>query len=896
MRQLPTGTVSLLFTDIEGSTRLLGELGRRGYVPALTEHRRLLRAAFETHGGVEVEMQGDSFFYAFPYARDAVAAAAAGQHALAEHRWQSQAIRVRMGVHTGEPEEVDGLYAGMDVHRAARIMSTAYGGQVLVSERTADLVDGELPEGVTLRDLGEHRLKDLPGPIRLFQVGDQRFPPLRTPSTVQLPTPATRFIGRDEELLEALTLVLDDDPRCLTIVGPGGTGKTRFALELARLLSEDALGGTYWVALASARDPALVVPLVAREIGARDDTAASTVEAIAERLAGRRMLVLVDNVEHLLPEAAAAVAGLLAAAPSLRLLCTSREPLRVRGEVQYALEPLAGPDAVRLFVERARASGALLEETETVHELCRRLDGLPLALELAAARTTLLSPEQLLDRLAGRLDLQGPRDAEPRQRTLRAAIEWSYGLLAPAEQRLFRHLSAFAGGCTLAVAEEVCDADLDDLSTLLDKSLLRRRTDAAGERRFWLLETIREFGAEQLHAAGEAAQAHARTTAWAASLAAEAWRGLRGPEQIAWLARLDAEQPNLRSALDRLVEQGDGELAAGLAADLAWYWDIRSPAEGRRLLERALAAEPDGGAVVRARSWLALAAFRCGDYERAEPLARTTAALARARDDTWTEAWCLNTLGNVASYAPGRAAESAKELYERAAALAEQTGDGWLQICVGSNLAGEQTEEGRFDQAAAMLGQLCERAQARGDSVNLAYLVGNWAWTEAARGNWQRVDELDARTERLLTTLGFDWSRVVLLSTRAYGACARGDLEGADAATVEALELLLEAHPDPKVLAELIAMRGVVAARREDERRAALLFEMVHALSARYQLTYERAVRELATQAEQTLAERLDHDSHASRVVPPSAEYPDVLDAVLADARAEGTGDIPART
>jgi predicted ATPase/class 3 adenylate cyclase len=892
MRQLPTGTVSLLFTDIEGSTRLLSELGRVGYVPALRQHRRLLRDAFTAHGGVEVEMQGDSFFFAFPFARDALAAAAAGQRALTDHRWESQPIRVRMGVHTGEPEQADGLYAGLDVHRAARVMSVASGGQVLVSQRTADLVDGELPQGITLRDLGEHRLKDLPTPIRLYQVGEQRFPPLRTPATVQLPTPATRFIGRDEELLEAVTLVLDADPRCLTVVGPGGTGKTRFALELARLLAEDASGGTYWVALASARDPTLVLPLLAQAIGARDDRSASTAGTIAERVAGRPMLLLLDNVEHLLPDAAAPIAELLAAAPTLRLLCTSREPLRVHGEAQFTLEPLADRDAVRLFLERARATGATLEEDDVVHELCRRLDGLPLALELAAARAKLLSPEQLLERLPKRLDLlQGPRDSEPRQRTLRAAIEWSYDLLAPAEQRLLRRLSVFAGGCTLEVAEEVCDADLDDLSALLDKSLLRRRTDPAGER-FWLLETIREFAGERLDAAGEAAAAHDRATVWAASLAAEAWRGLRGPEQLAWLARLDAEQPNLRLALDRAVADGAHELAAGLAADLGWYWDIRSPMEGRRMLEKSLAAGCDGEATVRARSWLALAAYRCGDYEQAESLARSTAALAHDRGDVWNEAWCLNTLGNVRSVARRSVIEPARDLYERAAALAAEAGDEWMLTASGNNIAGELTEEGLLDEAAQLLERLCQLARARGDSVNLAYLIGNAAWTEAARHNWPAVEELGDETDRLLTKLGFEWSRAILLSTRAYGAQARGDLDGADAATLEALQLLREGHPDPRVLAEVVAIRGVVAVRREDYQRAARLFVAASAVCSRYEVTHERAIRELTAEAEQTLAAHVDHGTHTASV---ATGYAELLECVLADARA-ATSDSPAQT
>ena len=371
---LPSGTVTFLFTDIEGSTRLLHELGPERYAEALAEHRRLLRAAFATHDGVEVDTQGDAFFVAFPTALGAAAAARDSQSALSPGP-----IRVRMGLHTGTPTLTSEGYVGIDVHRGARVGALAHGGQVLVTEATATLLD------LSLTDLGRHRLKDFDGPARLLQLGTTSFPTLRTPGAVALPTPATRFLGRDRELFDAVALVMERDPAILTILGPGGTGKTRFAVELARLLAEEADGGTTFVPLAPLRDPDLVLSAIAAELGA--DSAEP--RAIAARIGEKRTHILIDNVEHLLPAAAAPLASLADAAPSLRLLVTSREALGVAAESRFDLPPLTLDEAVELFLARGRAVHPALESTGAVETLCERLDRLPLALELAAARTRL---------------------------------------------------------------------------------------------------------------------------------------------------------------------------------------------------------------------------------------------------------------------------------------------------------------------------------------------------------------------------------------------------------------------------------------------------------------------------------------------------------------------------
>ena len=481
-RPLPSGTVTFLFTDVEGSTRLLQEHGP-AYADLLAEHRRAIREALARHDGVEVDTQGDAFFVAFPRAGEAVAAAAEAQRALA-----AGPIRVRMGVHTGEPLLTDEGYVGMDVHRAARIAACAHGGQIVLSETTRRLLDAEPP----LRDLGEHRLKDLIGAERLFQLGEGDFPPLRTLDATNLPVVSLPLVGREREL-EELVAMLSNGTRLLTLTGPGGTGKTRLALQVAAELVGRLHDGVFWVPLGALTDPGLLPSEVAQTIGAPDD--------LTGFLRGRELLLLLDNFEHLL-DAAPVVSAILGACAGVRVLSTSRAPLRVAGEHEYRVDPLPDKQAAALFTERARAVGREVAPDATVEEICRRLDGLPLAVELAAARTKLLAPERLLERLDSALALLtgGARDAPERQRTLRATIEWSYDLLDPGPRELFSRLSVFSGSFSLEAAEEVCGAELDDLGALVDYSLLK----PIGEDRFFMLETIGEYGRERLEDGNEA--------------------------------------------------------------------------------------------------------------------------------------------------------------------------------------------------------------------------------------------------------------------------------------------------------------------------------------------------------------------------------------------------------
>ena len=408
-RDLPAGTVTFLFTDVEGSTRLLHELGAGSYAETLAEHRRLIRAACAGHDGVEVDTQGDAFFFGFTTATGAVAAAGAITEGLAR-----SAIKVRIGIHTGTPLLTEEGYVGGDVHRAARIAAAGHGGQVLVSASTAELID------VELTDLGEHRLKDLSAPERVYQLGKGGFPALRSLYRTNLPVPATPFLGREQELAEVLGLLSSEDTRLLTLTGPGGTGKTRLALQVAAEASDSFPDGIWWVPLADLREPRLVLETAAQVVGAKN--------GLAEHIGDKKMLCLFDNFEQVV-EAGAELNELLVSCPNLELLVTSRERLRVRGEQTYPVPPLTEGDAVALFTARARAVDPSFSPGVEVGELCLRLDELPLALELAAARTALFGPEQLLERLSDRLDLlKGERDADPRQETLRTTIDWSYDL------------------------------------------------------------------------------------------------------------------------------------------------------------------------------------------------------------------------------------------------------------------------------------------------------------------------------------------------------------------------------------------------------------------------------------------------------------------------------------
>jgi predicted ATPase/DNA-binding SARP family transcriptional activator len=571
--RLPAGTVTFLFTDIEGSTRHLQTVGAKRYAEALAAYRRAVRDACARNGGVEVDVEGDGVFVAFSTASAAVAAARELGDAFA-----SGEIRVRVGVHTGTPLLTAEGYVGVDVHRAARIAAAAYGGQVLTSQSTAALVDE------VLQPLGAYRLPDLLEPLLLYQLGEGNFPAPRSLGKSSLPVQPTPFVGREQELAQVLALLRDQQIRLVTLTGAGGSGKTRLALQAAAESAAEYPDGVLWVPLQTLRDPQLVEPTIAQGLGARDD--------LSDHFGSGRALLLLDNFEQVIG-AATNLGRLCARLPNLKLLVTSREPLHLAAEREYPVQPLREREAVAFFGERARAVDPDFTNDHVVPEICRRLDCLPLALELAAARIKALSTQNLLRRLDKRLPLLtgGPRDAPERQRTLRAAIGWSYELLTPHAQRVFAGLAVFAGGCTLDAAEEICGADVDAIAELVDKSLLRRE----GER-YFMLETIGEYALERLAAGGELAKLRQRHAEFYVELARSIEDMIRSPEAAALLDQLGRDHDNLRAAIAWLAEAPPDRALRlalwGLAGRLHGFADLaldrRNTAEAARLYRESL--------------------------------------------------------------------------------------------------------------------------------------------------------------------------------------------------------------------------------------------------------------------------------------------------------------------
>jgi predicted ATPase/class 3 adenylate cyclase len=781
---LPSGTVTFLFTDVERSTQLLDELGEERYADELAGHRRLLRSAFAAHGGVEVDTQGDAFFVAFPTARGAVDAAAQAQAGLADGP-----VRVRIGLHTGTPLVTAEGYVGWDVHRAARIAAAGHGGQILVSQSTAALVDG-----APLHDLGLHRLKDLAAAERVYQLGHDDFTPLRSLYRTNLPVPATPFLGRERELAELVSLARGDRVRLVTVTGAGGIGKTRLALQAAAELAEEHPDGVFWVPLAALNDPALTIDAIAQALGTTDE--------LGSHIGDRRMLLLVDNLEHLL-DAAPALGTLLAGCPHLQLLVTSRERLAIAGEHEYPLSTLSDTDGQQLFAERARALDPGFRTTPAVAELCRRLDNLPLALELAAARTKLFSAEQLVERLHQRLDLlRGGRDADARQQTLRATIEWSHDLLDPGERQLFARLAVFAGGCTLEAAETVCDADPDRLASLIDKSLLRRRAGEAGEGRFWMLETIREYAHERLQESDEADELRRRHAAFFFELAPTARDALQSKDQRAWLNALSAEVENLRGVLAWSL---DNNVSEGLrfAAALYQLWSVRG--HGHELARWFDAAFQRAEAVPAAIRMQALEtdghihAFLLGENERARELYQEGLQLARQLGAERSEAWFLNVLGATMAFDGND--EQALRLYEQALEMFRRLGDGNGAAMALVNSGGALCDLGRFDLAAQRLEEAIAIYESLGDVNGVSFATGGLADVALFRGDAQRASDL--HHEALATSVELDNKRSIAYSMAGLSCDAALSGEIGRAGTLwAAAELFEDAYGSPMMAAE----------------------------------------------------------------------------------------------
>ena len=771
-RDLPPGTVTFLFTDVEGSTKLLHELGAAAYAEALAEHRRIVRQASSAHGGVEVDTQGDAFFIAFKTAPDALEAARETLAGLA-----SGPIRVRAGIHTGTPHLAEEGYVGVDVHRAARIAACGHGGQVLVSASTAALTEADV-----LRDLGEHRLKDLSAPERLYQLGESEFPPLKSLYRTNLPVPATPFLGREHELAEALSLL--ECVRLLTLTGPGGTGKTRLGLQVAAEASDRYPDGVFWVPLAPLRDPDLVLQAAAQAVGAND--------GLGDHISDRSLLLLLDNFEHVV-EAADGLAELLAACPNLQLLVTSRELLRVPAEQAYPVPPLAPEDGTEFFLARAHAVDPAFAATTAVPALCARLEQLPLALELAAARVRVLSPEQLLNRLSHRLDLlKAGRGVDARQQTLRGTIEWSYDLLTEDEQQLFALLAVFRGGSTLESAEAVCDADLDTLQSLVDKSLVRVRESD----RFWMLETIREFAAERLEDSAEVDEVRRRHAEHFLALAEEAEpHVLRSDAR--WLDRLETEADNLRAALDWFEASGETQLLLGMEGALMDFWGAKGHlTEGRRRLEDALAADKSPTAA-RAKALNAAADMSIGhaDVAAARSYATEALALHRQLGDTWGTAGSLYLLGHAD--ADDEDYESAKQSWEESRRLFDEIGDRYFTLLAMRMLSWAYDELGDLDRAQALKENVLEQARAAGYKHVQIHALETLAHDAAEKGNIAKATKLLEEAYELNRELGDRFREAVIVCrfARVLAFAGRAETAAQVLATGEMLYEEMGASP-----------------------------------------------------------------------------------------------------
>ncbi len=782
-RDLPTGTVTFLFTDVEGSTRLLREHGER-YTELLAEHRRVLREAFAGLGGVEVDTQGDALFVAFARAGDALAAAQKAQAALSVGP-----VRVRMGLHSGEPIVTDEGYVGMDVHRAARIAGAGHGGQVLVSQATRELAHAD-----GLRDLGEHRLKDLAAPERIYQLGERDFPPLKTLYRTNLPVVASPLVGRERELAEAGAIVRSH--RLLTLTGPGGSGKTRLALHLAANAAEDFPDGVFWVPLQAIRDPAIVERTIAAAVGADD--------GLVPYVGSKRVLVLLDNFEQVV-EAAPTVAALVTGTPNAKVLVTSREPLHIASEQCYPVEPLRLDEAELLFDERARAVVPGFTLTREVPAICERLDRLPLAIELAAARVAILNPADLLARLDQRLPLLASRsrDAPARQRTLRTTIEWSYDLLDRPEQQLFSRLGVFRGSFSVEAAEAICEGDLDTVESLVVKNLVRRRWETG---RLLMLDTIREYASERLEASREAETTHRRHAQFFLAVARSA--NLNAGDFAAGGQRMDVafeEQDNFRGALAWALRSEEVELGLELASALEQFWVANDPSEGVRwfsaLLEQPaaetaapaarahalrasgssthIAGDPSGAERLWEQSLalfeelgdehgcavllhrLSISAMIRGDLDRARALVESSHEVHARNDDWWQRTWGHAPTATRGAIARDEGDEAlALELLSESAEVARAVGVDWWWGGMLAELAALSLREGRVDDAERDARESLALAASLRDRSGRVFGLGLLACVAAERGALERAGRLCGaiEDERAFAPLG-GWQR-----------------------------------------------------------------------------------------------------------------------------------------
>jgi predicted ATPase/class 3 adenylate cyclase len=788
MGVLPSGTVTLLFSDIEGSTVLLSRLGD-AYADALDGQRRVLRKAWADYGGTEMGTEGDSFFVVFSSAEGAVAAAAQAQRDLAAFEWPGgESVRVRMGVHTGTPRVHDGGYVGMDVHRAARIAGSAHGGQVVVSSATAELVAGCLPDQVALRDLGSHQLKDIPQSEHLFQLAidglPQDFPALRTLGAAsRLPRPATPLVGRDGELAEVTAALSSPDVALVTLTGPGGSGKTRLAIAVAHRLVPTFWDGVYFVALAAVTSPDAMWTSIAETLDAPPE--ALTPPALFAHVAHRRALLVLDNLEQL-PGADRVVADLLDAAPSIRVLATSRRPLHLPGEQEHPVPPLELPEssevaeasasgAVQMFVQQARlvrpGFAVTADNAADVAAVCRRLDGLPLAIELAATRSKLLSPHALLARLDTALDLAASGSTvQRRQKTLRDTIAWSYELLNPPQQVFFLRLGVFAGGADLeavaAVAQRASGPDaLNLVADLADASLIIVGEDGEGEPRVFMLETIRAFALDELRRSGEADVRRAHGVHYLSLV--QRWHGeisAGGTERVLRARRqFEPEVNNVRAALTWALLQDEPDpptadraqlgLRLCAAACLSW-WEGGYFIEARRWLTRAIDVGPGADSRELGLSLAALAAFETvtGNYRTARAAALRGVEILRRIDDKADLPFALSVQGRVARALEDH--DEARRCFQEAIDVSRDAHDRHMEAEALKEMALQEFLEGNLERRLEL--ELAAVALYQDMDDDYGLLSGRWglACTFRLLGRLDQARLVMAEVVPLMVTVG----------------------------------------------------------------------------------------------------------------------------------------------
>jgi predicted ATPase/class 3 adenylate cyclase/Tfp pilus assembly protein PilF len=836
-RDLPTGTVTLVFTDVEGSTRLLHLLGER-FEPVRARMREVVRRAAAARGGTEVDWAGDGAFLAFSKARDALAAVVEIQRALTVGPSPSEeALRLRVGIHTGEPALGDEGYVGMDVVVAARICAAAHGEQTVVSRATRDMAGDEPVPDASYRPLGRHRLKDVPGAVQLFQLVAQGlrddFPPLRTLSATSLPALHHRLVGRAEEAARIESLLGEPGVRLVTITGPGGAGKSRLALEVAASAALDR--PVHLVGLAPVTDPDLVPNAIARAIGVREPADRPLLAAVAESLNGTSALLYLDNFEHLAP-AAIHVARLLDGAPDLDVLATSRAPLRLSTERVLPLEPLSVEDATTLFLELAAARGVILREDAlaSVREICRRLDGLPLAIELVAARLSVLPPAEILRALGEglALEMEGPVDLPERQRTLRAAIDWSYGRLTSSQRELHGAIAVFADGAALDDARAIAGAGkefLPDLEALVGWSLVRSEaTD--GELRLSMLETVREHALDCLQTAGKLDELRQRHADRFLELALNAESELAGPEQSKWLGRLELEFDNIGAALDWLLSVGRVEdaLRAISAAERFWRGHAHV-AEARRWLSLGLTHTDDVAPDVRAAALrtASLQAAAQSDWPTAESMLSEARALYQTRGEKREEVLALSYLSFFATRQNDIVL--AERYAQEAVTIADELDDDRAASGALSALAevysaqGEhELAVGRYEEAAALRARLDDPLLLTDAVYSLGKAAFHAADLTRARQELERALG-QARGLREAPYVAAAQLVLALIELRERDAASATERAG------EALDLYSDLEDD-RSRARCILILAAAASEQGDVEHAARLTGAAHAL------------------------------------------------------------------